>query len=181
MPPSTDPKRVIVAFPSVNSVAEWASILTVRDRYDPLAPKIAPHLTLVSPFQDPLSDAALHAHVRATVSGIASFPVTLAEITGHEDEYLFLNVKCGNDQLVRLRDTLYSETLATHRSRRHTFVPHITVGRLPLGDLPAALDETSSITSQIRAHIHTVAVYRIEPDGSRPVIFRVPLRTADAV
>jgi 2'-5' RNA ligase len=103
------------------------------------------------------------------------FPVLLRGVTVHDDEYLFLNVKRGNDVLVELHDALYAETLAAHRSRMHTFVPHVTIGRVALADLPAALDATSSLTSPIRASVETISVYRILPDGTRPVLFELPL------
>jgi 2'-5' RNA ligase len=174
------PKRVVVAFPKVDDVAVWVEVLALRDRYDPLASNIPAHLTLVSPFEDAISDGTLYAHVREAVADMAHFPVVFGQVTGHEDEYLFLNVKRGNDELIHLRDTLYSGALAAHLVRRRTFVPHVTVGRLAPGDLPAALERTSSLTTPIQAEVHTVSVYRVEPDGSRPIVFEVPLRTADA-
>jgi 2'-5' RNA ligase len=174
------PRRVVAAFPKVAEHLEWVDVLRIRDRFDPLAAKIAAHVTLVSPFEDPVSDGALHAHVRAAVSSIARFPVTFGLVTIHDDEFLFLNVKRGNDQIVHLRDALYSGALARHLVRRQTFVPHITVGRVAPDELPAALERTSSLTTLIQAGIHTVSVYRIEPDGSRPILFEVPLLTVDA-
>src|SRR5437879_652549 len=133
------PKRVVVAFPRIESAVEWRQILSVRDRFDPLAGTIAPHLTLVFPFEDAMSDSALQEHLRSAVSGLQGFAVSLREITAHDDEYLFLNVKRGNDELIHLHDVLYTQALAAHRVRMHTYVPHVTVGRLPPEDLAAAL------------------------------------------
>lgn len=179
MPNTRVPKRVVVAFPRLGDPSRWAEILSVRDRYDPLASKIAAHLTLVSPFENPASDEVLSAHVRAAISGLCRFSVTLAQVTVHEGEYLFLNVKHGNDQIVHLRDALYSGVLAPHLLRTYTFVPHVTVGRVTPGDLPVALDRTSTLTT-IRADVHAVSVYEIKPDGNRPILFEVPLPTEGA-
>jgi 2'-5' RNA ligase len=176
MSPSSVRRRVVVAFPVVDNQAQWATVLAVRARYDPLAATIPPHLTLVFPFEDDLSDAALREHVLKAASGIRHFSVTFCEITGHEGEYLFLNVKQGNDQIIRLHDALYSGPLATHLVRSYTFVPHVTIGRLPPGDLSAALDATAGLDVPVRAHVDAVSVYRVEPDGSRPVLFELPLR-----
>jgi 2'-5' RNA ligase len=171
----------VVTFPKIDNVAEWSNILAVRDRYDPLAVSIAPHLTLVFPFEDHVSDRALHEHVLGAVSIIPSFGVTLCGITAHENAYLFLNVKRGNDQLIHLHDVLYSGPLAAHHVRMHTFVPHMTVGRLSPGELTAALDATSGFTSPIHADVAAVSVYRIEPDGSRPVLFEIALQPVGGV
>jgi 2'-5' RNA ligase len=174
------PRRVVVTFPRIESAVEWEQLLSVRERLDPLAGKIAPHLTLVFPFDDPMSDRALEQQLRNVVTDLPPFPITLCEITAHEGEYLFLNVKRGNDALVQLHDSLYTGALAAHRSRLHTFVPHLTVGRLAPADLPAALDATADLTSAIQANVDNISVYRIEPDGTRPVLFELPLPSVAA-
>jgi 2'-5' RNA ligase len=172
------PRRVVVAFPKVESGPEWKQMLSLRDQFDPLAGKIAPHLTLMFPFRDPMSDRALEQHLRSVVDAFPAFAVTLREISVHENEYLFLNVKRGNDEIIRLHDLLYTGALAAHRVRMHTFVPHMTVGRLTASQLAAALDATAGLTGAdaIQAKVDTLSVYRIQPDGSRPVLFELPLR-----
>jgi 2'-5' RNA ligase len=171
-----DMKRAIVAFPRIEDTAEWRQILSVRARFDPLAGRIAPHLTLVFPFEDALPDVALERHLRRVAAGVQVFPVVLREITVHEGEYLFLNVKQGNDALIHLHDVLYSGALAAHRLRTHTFVPHVTVGRLPPKALPAALDATADLTAAIPAQVHAISLYRIDLEGERPTLLELPLR-----
>ncbi|MEO8184969.1 MAG: 2'-5' RNA ligase family protein [Deltaproteobacteria bacterium] len=172
------PKRAVVAFPRIERGQEWDEILSVRNRFDPLAGKIEPHLTLVFPFEDNLSDVALEQHLRKATIALARFPVTLGEITAHENEYLFLNVKHGNDALVQLHDVLYTGGLARHRVRMHTFVPHMTVGRVLPQDLPAALAATAALTSPVHAHVDAITAYQIEPDGIRSILFELPLPAA---
>lgn len=169
------PKRVVVAFPTIADASAWAQVMAVRERFDPLAGRIAPHLALVFPFQDPMSDRVLEAHLRSAASQVQRFAITLGEVTAHENEYLFLNVKRGNDAVVHLHDALYTGALAPHRVRMHTFVPHVTVGRLAADELAAALDDSSALTSAIAAAVDAISVYRIEADGTRPVLFEVPL------
>jgi 2'-5' RNA ligase len=168
-------KRVVVAFPRVEDDGAWREVLAVRQRYDPLAGRIGAHLTLVSPFEDALSDAALERHLRAAVGTSPRFAVLFRGITAHEGEYLFLNVKVGNDAIVELHERLYGDLLAGHRRRSHTFVPHVTVGRVSREELPAALDATAGLTGPIRASVEAISVYRIDPDGTRPILFEVPL------
>lgn len=172
---ATGTKRVIVAFPKMADTSAWQAVLALRERFDPLATKVPPHLTLVSPFEDSLSDEALARHMRDAVTKLRAFDVVLREVTAHEGEYLFLNVKRGTDALIELREALHTGTLAVHRARTHTFVPHLTIGRVSETDLPAALEATSGLTAPMAGKIDSIAVYKIEPDGKRPILFEVPL------
>jgi 2'-5' RNA ligase len=168
-------KRVVVAFPRIQSVHEWAEILSVRDRLDPLARKIPAHITLVFPFESAMSDLELETHLRELVAQSPRFSVVFQGITAYENEYLFLNMRRGNDEVMQLHDVLYSGALATHRVRRHTFVPHVTVGRVRSEAVPEALEATAEVNSPIHANVEAVAVYAIQGDGSRPVLFELEL------
>jgi 2'-5' RNA ligase len=169
-------KRVVVAFPKIQSVLEWSEILSVRARFDPLAQKIPPHITLVFPFEDALSDSELEAHLRGVMAQSRRFGVVLQGITAYEDEYLFLNMKRGNDEVIHLHDTLYSGALAPHHVRRHTFVPHVTVGRIRSDGLHEALAATAALNRPIAATVDAIAVYGVHGDGVRTVLFELGLR-----
>jgi 2'-5' RNA ligase len=169
-------KRYVVAFPKVADADAWQEILSLRERFDPLAHDVPPHLTLVFPFEDPLSDTALEEHVRGVLYGVHCFPVVLRDITAHENEYLFLNVKRGNDALVALHDALYTGPLARHLLRLHTYVPHVTVGRVPAHQLAAALDATSAITRAHEAIVDAISVRAIDGDDERTAVLDVPLQ-----
>ena len=170
--------RYVVAFPRIAAVDAWREILAVRERFDPLAQEIPAHVTLVFPFEDTLSDAALEMHLRRALSGCARFAVTFGGITAHENEYLFLNVKRGNDAFIALHDALYTGPLARHLNRQHTYVPHVTVGRLPAHQLAAALAATSTVTCAIDAVIDTLSLRCLTSDGTRASIMELPLPTA---
>src|SRR5690349_16746674 len=103
--PAGAERRVIVTFPPSGDVARLAIL---RERFDPLARLVPPHITLVHPFADDISDGELRAHVEDATRGLPAFPVRLSGITGAEGEYVFLNVKQGNDALIELRDRLYA-------------------------------------------------------------------------
>jgi 2'-5' RNA ligase len=173
-------KRYVVAFPKVVDVGAWQEILSVRERFDPLARDVPPHLTLVFPFEDPLPDAALEEHVRSVLCGVDRFRVVLRDITAHENEYLFLNVKRGNDALVALHDALYTGPLACHLLRLHTYVPHVTVGRVRADQLAAALDATSAITRVHEAIVDTISIRAVDGAGKRIAVFDVPLSEPSA-
>jgi 2'-5' RNA ligase len=138
-------------------------IVELRRRYDPLAEQIDPHITLVFPFESPLPPQALRAHLVSAMCGVSAFPIRLAEITGHEAEYLFLNVKRGNDALIELHDRLYAGPLAEHRSMQHTYVPHVTVGRVSDPRVfRDALTEAGALMVQIDTRVAEVSIYDLE-------------------
>jgi hypothetical protein len=65
----------------------------------------------VFPFDSELPTGQLRDHVQSCVAGLAPFPVRLSQVTGSEGEYLFLNIKRGNDELIALHDRLYTGPL----------------------------------------------------------------------
>src|SRR6266542_6694494 len=86
-------------------------VVTLRRRFDPLFGIIGAHVTLVFPFQGELAAEELRVHVEHAVGGVGPVAVRLAGITGADTQYLFLNVKRGNDAIIELHDRLYSGPL----------------------------------------------------------------------
>jgi 2'-5' RNA ligase len=164
-------KRAIVVFPKFE---ELHLIHQLRRQFDPLANTIEPHITLVFPFESNLSAEHLQTHIRQAVRSIGPFPVQLHGITGSEGEYLFLNVKRGNDQLIELHDCLYSGVLAVYLSVEHAFIPHLNVGRLEnKAAFLSALEEARKVSTVFQTVIEEVAVYQV--DGDPPIEFGVRL------
>jgi 2'-5' RNA ligase len=159
--------RAIVIFPAF---ANAAPIERLRRAYDPLADFIAAHITLVFPFTSAIATEALSAHMRRATRDLAPFEITLREITGHMEEYLFLNVKRGADQFVALHDQLYSGILTRYLAPDQTFTPHLTVGRLPTAERFAlALVDARRMTAQFTARVEEIVAYRIGEEGSRAI------------
>lgn len=170
-------------------VATWAVVIfpdfaadqrrvidQLRAAYDPLASAITPHLTLVFPFTTVLVLDDLLAHVRSAVAPIAPFEIELRGITGHQDEWLFLNVKRGNDQLIALHDRLYTGPLAPYLAPRFTYTPHLTVGHLTPGEpFESALAEAASITETFQTTVREITAYRIAETGDRGERYHVSL------
>jgi 2'-5' RNA ligase len=165
---------VIVIFLPPSAVDD--QIARYRDRYDPLAARIAPHVTLVHPFVDEVSPAELRSHVAGVASSAAPFRMTLADVTPFPDGYLYLNVKTGNDTIVGLRDRLYSGALARHKSRRDTFVPHVTIGRAPDPDLlDQAMADAEDLDLRLDVEITEICAYRFDEHDRRVIDFAMPL------
>jgi 2'-5' RNA ligase/GNAT superfamily N-acetyltransferase len=167
------PRRVIVFFPSIDDLQP---IVPFRQRWDPLANYVAPHLTLVFPFTDPLAPADLRRHVSDAIGGIEPFAIRLSGLSGSEGEYVFVTLKQGNDQIVALHDRLYTGPLRRHLSRAYTYVPHITVGRITdRRQFDTALAEAAVLSVDIETRVRTITIYVVEPDGSRRVEDQVAL------
>lgn len=166
-------KRVIVIFPKFEQLG---LIEQIRSEFDPLAASVKAHITLVPPFENDISSEQLHSHIENAIQDIQPFHIALQSITGQEDEFLFLNVKRGNDKLIELRDALYSGVLATHFLPQYTYIPHLTVGRLRNKDLfLKAVTAAQEITTTFETQVNEISVYKIQCDGTRSIEFHIPL------
>ena len=166
-------ERVIVIFPRFSNPEP---LHRLRSRFDPLAREIDLHLTLVFPFQSTLTTLELERHLVGAVKGMRPFPILLRDITGHDWEYLFLNVKQGNDSLIELHDRLYTGPLQPHFRQDHTFLPHLTVGRVrnPV-TFHEALRTAAAVQECFETMVTEVVTYTIDDDGRRGVELTVPL------
>lgn len=140
------------------------SIKSIREKYDPLANHIAPHITIVFPFDSHISTHDLKSHFNKVLKGIKKFNVQLKDFTGDfRDGYLFLNVKKGNDNIIELHDKLYSGVLENFLFRKVTYCPHLTVGRLQQQiDFDKALDELSCYDESFEAVIDKIYIQNID-------------------
>lgn len=89
--------RAIHLFPEFSNLH---SVNALRVKYDPLVNLIPPHMTLVFPFESEIAIDSLTEHLKQSTVELKPFRVVLAGVTGAGDEYLFLNVKVGNDQVI---------------------------------------------------------------------------------
>lgn len=150
-------------------------IKDLRAKYDPLASLIPPHVTLVFPFESIITTDALRDHLQKSTFGLKSFDLVLKGITGAEQEYLFLNVKVGNNEIIQLHDELYTGTLKQYLNRSLTYIPHLTVGRLT--DKKAfeiALAETEQFNEAFETKVHEIAVENIDSYGRSTIEMKVP-------
>jgi 2'-5' RNA ligase len=154
-------KRAIVLFPIFHNIE---AIQAVRERFDPFANYIAPHITLVFPFESALSTEELRTHLHTALAGVKKFNVRLSGVTGDvRDGYLFLNVKQGNDEIIDLHDRLYSGALGSFLYRKVTYCPHVTVGRIEQQDaFDLALEELAGFRECFEAEIDKIYVENID-------------------
>ncbi|MEN6637537.1 MAG: 2'-5' RNA ligase family protein [Clostridiaceae bacterium] len=167
-------KRAIVLFPKCNNID---AIQAIRERFDPLASYIAPHITIVFPFEGELSTAELREHLACVLEGVKKFNVRLNGITGDfRDGYLFLNVKQGNDNIIDLHDRLYSGILEGFLFRKVTYCPHMTVGRVEeKTEFEKALDELGCNVERFETTVDTLYVENIDSSEQSTIEFSYEL------
>jgi 2'-5' RNA ligase len=148
----------------------------IRANYDPLHNLIQPHITLVHPFLSNLTLEQLQGHVVKSVKGFKPFNIALQGFSGTVDRYLFLDVKQGSDVLIELHDHLYNGIIAEYLSRKMTYVPHITVGKLEtVLKLNDALQRARRVLDSFESVVSEIAVEIIDDREQSNIEFVVSL------
>lgn len=103
----------------------------IREKYDPLAKLVRPHITIVFPFDIEISNDDLSHILDIRLDGIEPFEIELQGFSKCEDRfgnYLFLNVIKGADHITNIHDALYNNEFNICDSGLQ-YIPHITVGK----------------------------------------------------
>lgn len=124
--PNNANKRDILIFPKFSNID---LIQNIRDKYDPLANLVAPHITLAFPFSDNISDDDLIKKLSHLLINYTPFNITFKGISLSDDNYIFLICIDGNNEIINLHDEIYKQILPTHLNKSIKYVPHITLGK----------------------------------------------------
>jgi 2'-5' RNA ligase len=145
-----------------------------RQTWDPLSTSVPAHITLVFPVDEPVPEDELQRDFDALFSASPEFAVTATTVQPWEDEYLFLVLDQGADQVCGLHDALYRGPFSAVTRPSH-FLPHMTVGRTDPSRLPSAVADAEQQGLALRADVSTISVYRIEDGGQRVETLRYRL------
>jgi 2'-5' RNA ligase len=115
----------------VPTTSAGRALESLRRKYDPQHVLIAPHITLVFPFQETIDRSALVSHLETIAQSSVPFDVRMQGLLCSADDHLFLVAGIGSAGLVDLHDRLYTGRLAAHLEQGYRFVPHITIGAFP--------------------------------------------------
>ena len=162
--------RTILIFPEFENIAV---IDRIRDKYDPLAHLIRPHITLVFPFESPVSNEGLAQILDRILEGIHPFTLCVQGVSKRVDLFgnaLMLDVTEGKDVLCRIHDALYS-----HEFREFDmgipYDPHITVGNFPTSEaLDAAFETVRDLPDVFSTTIRRVSVEMIGSNDESVII-----------
>lgn len=167
-------KRSIVIFPQFDS--QGNIIQNIRCQYDPLANKIAPHITLVFPFESEILSNTLRQHIETSLESFKPFRLSLQGISQEAGNYLFLNLIEGQKEIIQIHDLLYSGILKKFLSTKHKYKPHITVGQFQdLSAMQTAMNKLKSFNQKFSTKVKTITSEIILDDSSSKIDFAITL------
>lgn len=149
-----------------------------RQQYDPLANLIEPHITLVFPFDDEtirLDD--LKAIMDETINGQQSFKVSFQGYCA-VDDYIFLEMKNGQNIIRKLHDALYGETkFSKHLHPTIPYQPYIRVGRVESVEQAKQIaDMLNEEQISFETHVDFISVEEIGSNDESIIIYQKSLK-----
>lgn len=114
----------ILIFPNFKNINK---IQELRNKYDPLANLIPPHITIVFPFSDNISDEKLIQKLTNWLKNFNPFTIVLKGIFLSEKNYIFLNYLKGNQEIIKLHNKIYKQIIPSHLKKSIKYIPHITL------------------------------------------------------
>lgn len=119
-------KRDILIFPKFNNIE---LIQNIREKYDRLYMLVPPHITLVFPFTDDISNEDLYIKLKELIKDTKKFNVKFKGLSLSDDNFIFLNCVLGSKNIIDLHDKIYNNILPTHLKKNIKYIPHITLGK----------------------------------------------------
>ena len=153
--------RTIMIFPEFENME---IIDSIRDRFDPLAKLVRPHITIVFPFESDMSNEELSTVLDLRLKEITPFDVVLKGFSKHSDSFghtLFLNLEKGCESITQIHDSLYANEFKSF-DMGYEYVPHITVGKLPTAEeMDAAFESIRNIGETFTTRVRRISVEMI--------------------
>jgi len=172
-------KRTIMIFPQFENIN---IINEIREKNDPLANHVRPHITLVFTFESSITSIELKDHLEKVLEGTKRFRLTLQEIVKIDNPlglYLFLDIKQGNEQIKKLNEKLYTGILQTYKPhwlKVGTFMPHMTIGSfISKEDLNIAFKNTERIKEDFSTIVDKISVEIIDENEDSIIELEVDL------
>lgn len=165
-------KRAVHIIPDLSDFPEVEGF---RQRFDRLHPCIAAHITLVFPFDLPLTDEALLQHCGQCASQFQCFTIQLLPPQRRADDYLWLPVS-HSTTLQELTNRLHTGPLAVPAFSLGRSRFHITLARPPL---PPAIE--SAICQDLSRFpmslkLTAITLEAIQPDENSLILGHFPLQ-----
>ena len=118
-------KRAIHLYPDFSNEP---AIQGFREKNDPLAAKIRPHITLVFPFDDPMPDESLIHWVHQVAYEHRPITASFSAPIHHMDVQVWLKVIKGCEDITALHKALYAGHLQSYLRTNSRYTPHVTLG-----------------------------------------------------
>ena len=165
--------RDILLFPKFDNVD---IIENIRKECDKLYGIIQPHITIVFPFIDDISDEGLIKKVRKYFENKTKFFVRFSGISYSEDDYIFLNCVEGEKEIIKLHDELYNKYFSNHLSDRK-YIPHITIGQI-FNSNEEQLRKIEKMNEEFECYIDTVVIEKIGANEESIILDKIILNNS---
>lgn len=171
-------KRCIMIFPQFSN---GHIIDKIREKYDPLASHVRPHITLVFPFESDIKTEDLKAHIKTALLDLAPFEITLNGITPTNNfgKYLFLDIQYGSTEIIELHKRLYTGILESYYPiwlKGKAFLPHMTIENFDDDEkFEIAIKETRNINDSFKTIVNEVSVEIIDENEDSNIELVIPL------
>lgn len=103
--------HALIHYPEINT----EQINRLRSKYDPQFNLIEPHITIVFPVLGPVNEHLLITHIEGMLRDSQPFPVHLNGLGRSWDDYLFLLLREGREEVMRLHEAMYTGILTPYR------------------------------------------------------------------
>lgn len=167
--------RTIMIFPKFENME---TIDNIRNKYDPLAKLVRPHITLVFPFKSPITNEELIQILNTRLMSVKSFELKLGGISKQEDvlgNYLFLDVLQGMEELCYIHKILYDNEFKEF-DLGLPYLPHMTIGKLPTAQLlENAFNDIKSMDNTFSTIVNKVSVEMIGDNEESIIVFEKEL------
>lgn len=167
--------RTIMIFPEFEGME---IIDEIREKYDPLAHLVRPHITIVFPFENLMSNKEIADILSVRLKNINSFEIVLSGFSKQEDRfgnYLFLDIKEGIEEICSIHKILYDNEFSEHNLGLG-YKPHMTVGMLPtIEALNKAYEEVKKISRTFRTVVNKISVEMIGENEESIIIIEKEL------
>ncbi len=163
--------RDILLFPKFNNVD---IIEKIRKECDELYGVIQPHITIVFPFLDDISDDELIKNIRNYFFNRKKFFVKFSGVSYSDDDYIFLNCIKGKSEIIRIHDDLYKQYFQRHLSDKK-YIPHITIGQT-FNCNDEQLKIIENLKDEFECYIDEVVVEKIGINEESIILDRIKLK-----
>ena len=167
-------------FPDIDT----AKIDRIRKKCDPTFELIEAHITVVFPVPASIGEKNITRHIERKLEGWSGFEIHLSGFVRSWDNWLFLVLKEGNDQVIRLHGELYQGLLEPYLGKDIEFIPHLALGlfikdisdyqlkapgKLPFDEKAynSALEEAKSLELDYRCVFNKLHLVEINDDFTR--------------
>ena len=160
----TLPRRAIVWFPHY---ANHKIIDRFRGTHDPLAQAMAPHVTLVFPFNSRLTLDQVAAHAQKVLRAWPCFPVVMHGFWTAQNEFIGIGAQVGADAMIEMHDRLYRGPLAEFLRTEFDYAPHITLAKTVQPNQFESLSRAATIVTRetFRDLLRSVTIIREDAEN----------------